>query len=227
MIVCNDIVKEYTPGDSNTRALNGISLQIAKGDFVAIMGTSGSGKSTLLNILGGMDTVTEGSYRMEGIEVSALDSLALHRFRKAHVGFVFQNFALINQYTLRENVEVPLIAKGMPRKRRKAVAIEALGSVGLQDYCNSFPVNVSGGQQQRCAIARAIACGNELLLADEPTGALDSGNSDEVMQLFRKLNEEGKTIVMVTHDRHVAEYAKRIIFIEDGKIAGEERTTEQ
>lgn len=222
MISCENIVKEYKTSGTSTTALKGISIRIEDGDYIAIMGTSGSGKSTLLNIIGGMDTATGGTYCFNDICVTDLSPMELHRFRKDNISFVFQNFALINQYTVWENIELPLIAKGIKRKKRAQIISRVLDEVGMEAYKDSFPMNISGGQQQRCAIARALASENSVILADEPTGALDSATTAEILNVFRKLNESGKTIILVTHDRNVAESAKRVIHIEDGMITDDD-----
>ncbi len=221
MIRLNQIEKIYHAGGVDTPALQGVSIEIVEGEFVAIMGTSGSGKTTLLNIIGGMDVPTGGEYRFDDVEVSALSRMQLHRFRKNHISFVFQDFSLIRQYTVAENAELPLIAKGIHGRTRRKTVEKALRAVGIYDLRDKLAVHLSGGQQQRCAIARAIASGNKLILADEPTGALDSRTSEEILSVFQELNRNGKTILLVTHDEHVARYADRILRLEDGRIVND------
>ena len=218
MIRLENITKIYKKGDVPTNALNGIDLVIKSGEFVAIMGTSGSGKSTLLNMIGCMDEITDGKYHFNEENISNLKGSKLSNFRRDHISFVFQNFALMNDYTIYENVELPLRSKRMGKKERKATVLNYLEELGIAQLAQKYPNTVSGGQQQRCAIARALASGNELLLADEPTGALDRKTSKEVMDLLVSLNKKGKTIIMVTHDVTVAQRAQRTIYIEDGKI---------
>lgn len=199
-------------------ALDGVSLNIQKGDFISIVGTSGSGKSTLLHILGAMDSLTSGEYYYEHEAIHSKKSNGLHKFRKEHISFVFQNFALMDHYTIYENVELPLRAKNISKKERKKIVMEQLEKVGIKDLAEKLPRHLSGGQQQRCAIARALASGNELILADEPTGALDTKNSHEIMNILKELNKMGKTIILVTHDPNIAKETKKIIQMEDGKI---------
>lgn len=218
MIRLDNIKKIYGTSDNQTIALQDISLEIENGDFVAIMGTSGSGKSTLLNILGAMDRQTEGTYTFDSVCVSELPGRQWHRFRKDHISFVFQQFSLLARYSVYENVEIPLLARGINHKKRQEIILSALETVGITQQKDKLPIHISGGQQQRCAIARAIVTGGDLLLADEPTGALDKKNGNEIMELFKKVNAGGKTIIMVTHDEHVASFANRIIRLEDGKI---------
>lgn len=218
MIRLKDLVKEYKAEDVVTRALDGVSLELNDGEYVAIMGTSGSGKSTLLNILGGMDTATSGEYKFDELVVSDMNMAKLHEFRKEHVSFVFQNFALINQYTVFENVELPLIARGVPSKERKQIVEKALSRFGIVELKNKYPLHISGGQQQRASIARAIVTGAKLLLADEPTGALDKKTGNLVMDLIDEIHKEDVTIVVVTHDLEIAKRADRVIHIEDGRI---------
>ena len=219
MIKLNNIVKTYRLEDREFNALDGVSLSIESGEMVAIMGPSGSGKSTLLNIIGGMDSVTDGQYCCGDIEVSNLKTSKLHRFRKENIGFVFQQFALMNKYTIFENVEMPLIAKRINKFKRKKIVYECLEKMGISDQAKKYPTQLSGGQQQRCAIARALAADNRIILADEPTGALDSKTGEEIMGIFKKINKEGKTFIIITHDSKVAEKCDRIIYIKDGKIA--------
>lgn len=218
MIRLENICKIYGTGEGRVKALNGIDLTIEKGDMLSVMGTSGSGKSTLLNILGCMDRATSGDYYYDDVHVSALSAAKLDLFRKQKIGFVFQDFALLPNYTVYESIEMPLIAQNMPgRKRRKTIerVVERLGITDLMDKKIS---TLSGGQKQRCAIGRAVAKDSELILADEPTGALDSKNGEEIMKLFCELNEEGRTIVVITHDTGIADYCKRHVRIEDGSI---------
>ncbi len=219
MIKLKNIIKKYTNGSEELVALNGINIEIEKGDFVAIMGASGSGKTTLLNIVGCMDTATDGEYLFDDISVHNLTQCEKDEFRKKHIGFIFQNFALLKDYTVKENIEVPLRAKGIKKKERDSMTREILKRVDLSEYEKSLPTKISGGQQQRVAIARALVSGASLILADEPTGALDSKTGQEIMNLLIKMNnEENKTILLVTHDEKIAAQAKRIIKLEDGKI---------
>lgn len=218
MITLRNINKTYGNGENATHALQDISLEIAEGEMIAIMGTSGSGKSTLLNILGCMDQFDSGEYLYRDTEVHKLSNQQLHQFRKAHVGFVFQHFALMNQYTVYENVELPLSIQNIPKKERKEKVYEALTWMGIQDLARKMPAKISGGQQQRCAIARALASGNELILADEPTGALDINTGNEIMNILEDLNKQGKTIVIVTHNPEIAARTQRVLHMEDGKI---------
>lgn len=218
MIELTDIKKTYKSGAKEYPALNGINLEINDGEYVAIVGTSGSGKSTLLNIIGGMDKATEGQYLYDGKAVSSMKAHDLHIFRKENVSFVFQRFALLNQYTVYENVEIPLLARGIAKKERKEKIIKTLMQVGIQDLYKKKPSELSGGEQQRCAIARALVSDCSIVLADEPTGALDKNTGIKIMDLLENLNEQGKTLIVVTHDMDVASHAKRIIRIEDGLI---------
>ena len=218
MIQLKDITKIYKNGDNDLYALKKINLEIEKGDFVAIMGASGSGKTTLLNILGCMDTATEGEYIYDGEKVSELKPSKADMFRRDHIGFIFQNFALLKDYSLRENVEIPLRASNISKKKRNRISDDILSRVGLADYFKQYPTKISGGQQQRCAIARALVSGADLILADEPTGALDSKTGQEILDLLKEINSEGKTLIIVTHDEKIAAQAKRIIKLEDGCI---------
>ena len=218
MIQLKEAKKIYKNGRTQYPALNGIDLTIENGEYVAIIGTSGSGKSTLLNIIGGMDQTTDGQYLYDEKNVSKMNSHALHLFRKEYVSFVFQRFALLNQYSVYENVEVPLLAKGIEKNERKKKVLSALMQVGIQDLYKKKPSELSGGEQQRCAIARALVMDTPVVLADEPTGSLDKNSGIKVMKLLEGLHEQGKTLIIVTHDIDIAEHADRIIQIEDGKI---------
>ena len=218
MIEMKNVTKIYSNGEYETLALKDISLSIKKGEFVAIMGKSGSGKSTLLNIIGCMDELTNGEYLFDDIILNNLNRKKLDKFRKDNINFVFQNFALMNQYSVYENVEVPLLARNIKKSERKVLIEEVLKKLGILEQKDKLPVHISGGQQQRTAIARAIIAKNQLLVADEPTGALDEKNSEEILKILKALNKEGLTIVIVTHDRKVAEQANRIIELSDGKI---------
>ena len=217
MIKLENISKVYKT-NGETKALDNVSLEISDGEFVAIMGDSGSGKTTLLNIIGMMDKETEGTYILDDEEISSFKVSQRETVRKKKISFVFQQFALIKRYTIYENVELPLIAKGIPARKRKTMIMETLDSLGIKDIYNKFAINTSGGQQQRAAIARAIVSDSKYILADEPTGALDSGNGEEVMRLLGELHKKGKTIVMVTHNENLAKQAERIITIRDGQI---------
>ncbi|AGA56985.1 ABC-type antimicrobial peptide transport system, ATPase component [Thermobacillus composti KWC4] len=202
--------------------MNGVSLTVGYGEFVAIIGPSGSGKSTLMNILGCLDTPTSGKYWLEGEEVSRLPENRLAEIRNRKIGFIFQNFNLLPKLTALENVELPLIYRGMRGAERRERALEALRKVGLADRTRHRPSELSGGQQQRVAIARALAGNPPVLLGDEPTGALDSKTSGEVMELMRELNREGHTIILITHNMDVADQAKRVVRIADGMLEEED-----
>ena len=220
MIKLENITKIYSNSDGK-RALDDVSVQIKDGEFVAVMGESGSGKSTMINIIGMMDKESTGEYILDDMKISKLSISQREKIRKEKISFVFQQFALVKRYTIYENVELPLIAKGIPSKKRKQLIMNALKSLGIENLAKKYAMNTSGGQQQRAAIARAIVSDNKYILADEPTGALDSSNGQEVMELLKKLHESGKTIIMVTHNEKLAEMAERIICIKDGKIVTE------
>ncbi|ADQ39604.1 ABC transporter related protein [Caldicellulosiruptor acetigenus I77R1B] len=223
MIELNGVFKIYKMGETEVYALNGVSLKIDAHEFVAIIGPSGSGKSTLMNIIGCLDTPTSGKYILDGKEVSCLSDNQLAEIRNNKIGFVFQQFNLIPQLTALENVELPLIYKGVPSSQRHKLAKEALEKVGLSDRIHHRPRQLSGGQQQRVAIARALVTNPPIILADEPTGNLDSKSGAEIMQIFKQLHSHGNTIVLITHDNHIASQAKRIVKIQDGKIVGDSK----
>lgn len=218
MIEIRNLTKIYKMGDTEVRALDGISLSIAEKEFVAIVGPSGSGKSTLMNILGCLDVPTEGSYILDGQEISKCNDNQLAEIRNRKIGFIFQNFNLLNKLDAIENVELPLIYIGVGSKERKAKAIEALKNVGLEQRVHHKPAELSGGQQQRVAIARALVTNPPFILADEPTGNLDSKTGREVLQMLKYLHSKGNTIVLITHDDSIAKEAERIVRIKDGKI---------
>jgi len=222
MIKTNNLKKIYTTDEVETTALNGIDLEIRKGEFCAIMGPSGCGKSTLLNIVGLLDNPTEGTYQFLNYEVSGKSERERARLRKGNIGFVFQSFNLIDELTVFENVELPLLYLGMPGEERKEKAEAAIDRMNMMHRRNHFPQQLSGGQQQRVAIARAVVANAKLILADEPTGNLDSDHGNEVMKLLAELNDQGTTIVMVTHSPHDAGYAERTINLFDGQIVKEE-----
>lgn len=221
-IELKDIKKDYRNDTIVTHALSGVDLKIDVGEFVAIMGTSGSGKTTLLNIIGCMDIPTSGTYCFENMQLNNVTEKKLSSIRGKKISFIFQHFALIDDYTVFENVEIPLIKQFLSKSERKKKVLSALELVGISDLEKKKPTQISGGQKQRVAIARAIVCGADTILADEPTGALDSTTSKEIMQLFLELNAMGKTIILITHDRNVAAYANRLIAIEDGRIVKDE-----
>jgi len=218
MLEVNGISKFYTLGENKIAALDNVNFKIDDGQFVAITGQSGSGKSTLMNILGCLDRASEGKYLIDGKDVSRLSDSALSRIRGRKIGFVFQNFSLVPTLTAYENIELPLIYKGYSQKKRRKKVLDALLSVNMSERMNHLPSQLSGGQMQRIAVARALAGDPSVILADEPTGNLDKQNTNEVMALFKKLNSEGKTVVLVTHSDSVAKMAKRRINLSFGKI---------
>jgi putative ABC transport system ATP-binding protein len=220
LLSLRDIHKVYEMGDQVVRALDGLDLDIFEGEFVAIMGPSGSGKSTLMHIIGCLDAPTEGSYMFDGVEVADMDDYELARIRNQKIGFVFQGFNLLARTTALENVELPMLYGH--RKDRRMRAIRALERVGLGDRLDHRPNELSGGQQQRVAIARALASEPRLILADEPTGNLASLQSEEIMQIFQELNEEGSTVVMVTHEHDIGQHCKRLVHIKDGQVLDDE-----
>lgn len=218
LIDVRNVYKIYNPGENEVRALDGISLTIEKGEFVAIIGQSGSGKSTLMNMLGLLDTCTSGEYYMDGIDVSNMTDDELSEIRNKKIGFIFQGFNLISSLTAKGNVELPLVYRGMKRADREKLSTQALEMVGLEKRMGHRPSQMSGGQQQRVAIARAIAARPPIILADEPTGNLDSHSGKDVMKIIHRLHEEGRTIILITHDNGIAEEAQRVVRIQDGKI---------
>jgi putative ABC transport system ATP-binding protein len=219
LIECQDLWKVYRAGDVEVQALRGVSLTIQRGEMIAIMGASGSGKSTLMNILGCLDAPSRGSYRLDGVEVSALGQDALAEIRNQQIGFVFQNFNLIPRTNALENVQLPLFYRGLSIKEQRRRAAEALARVGLADRAGHHPVQLSGGQQQRVAIARALVASPAILLADEPTGNLDTDSSRDIVGILQKLNEQdGITVILVTHETDIARYAGRQLLMKDGQI---------
>jgi len=218
MIELKDITKIYKKGQSAVSALSGISLSVNEGEFLSIMGVSGSGKSTLLHIIGCLHKPTDGSYRLYSEDIHILSDSKLSEIRNALIGFVFQSFHLLDGYTLLENVELPLIYAGIPEKVRKKRAMEVLEKVGLKDRIQHTPSELSGGEQQRVAIARALVGSPKLLLADEPTGNLDSMTAERILAIFKALHKEGMTIIMVTHNPGVSSISQRIIHLKDGLI---------
>lgn len=218
LIELRNIYKIYQMGSTEVRANDGISLNIYRGEFVAIVGKSGSGKSTLMNIIGALDVPTEGEYFLGGEDVSHMSDDQLAEIRNKTIGFIFQQYNLLPKDSLLENVELPLLYAGVPKEERRQRAMQALRRVGLEDKWKNRPKQLSGGQQQRVSIARALAGNPSLILADEPTGALDSRTSREVLDFLKELNQEGNTIVIITHDSSIALEAKRVVRIKDGKI---------
>jgi len=218
MIELNDVFKIYQMGDTEVRALDGVSLTIEQGEFVAIVGQSGSGKSTAMNIIGCLDVPTAGAYHLGGIDVSTMEDDQLAEIRNKMLGFIFQQYNLIPKLNVLENVELPLLYGGYSAAERRQYALEALDRVGLSDKTKNLPSQLSGGQQQRVSIARALAGNPSVILADEPTGALDSRTGREVLTFLQELNKEGNTIVLITHDNGIAVKAQRIIRLADGKI---------
>jgi putative ABC transport system ATP-binding protein len=227
LIEANALLKLYRMGDETVHALDGVSFTIPRGDYCAIVGPSGSGKSTLMNILGGLDTPTDGRITIAGADIGAMSDDDLAAFRNQTVGFVFQSFNLLPRLTALENVELPMIYGGVLPKERKDRAVELLHRVGLGDRMGHRPTQLSGGQQQRVAIARALAGRPALLLADEPTGALDTNTGVEILALFSQLNKEGTTVVLVTHDHDVARATKRTIEMRDGKIVADHLNSQE
>jgi putative ABC transport system ATP-binding protein len=222
-----DVHKYYAMGETRVHALRGVSLDVEKGGFVAVMGASGSGKSTLMNIIGCLDKPSSGRYLLEGVDVSQLDKKTLARIRNEKLGFVFQGFNLIARTTALENTALPTLYTPIDKAERTSRAAEALKLVGLADRADHFPSQMSGGQQQRVAIARALVNRPSILLADEPTGNLDSRTSVEIMEVFQDLNDKGLTIAMVTHEPDIAQFAKRVVVFRDGKIRKDELVVER
>lgn len=226
LIELRNVYKIYGEGlESEVRALDGVSLSIGRGEFIAVVGQSGSGKSTMMNVLGCLDVPTYGSYLLNGTDVSELTDKELSRIRNKQIGFIFQQYNLIQNLSVLENVELPLIYQGIDPIDRREMAMTALERVGLADRFRHKPTQMSGGQQQRVAIARAIATRPPIIMADEPTGALDSKTGLEVLEFLRQLNDEGSTIILITHDNGIAATARRIIRLADGKVV-EDRTQE-
>ncbi|HEX7192146.1 MAG TPA: ABC transporter ATP-binding protein, partial [Thermoanaerobaculia bacterium] len=228
VIEIHDLTKVYSLGEVEVRALDGIDLNVDEGEFLAVMGPSGSGKSTLMNIIGCLDRPTAGTYKLDNVDVSELGRDERAVIRNAKIGFVFQSFNLLARTSAVENVELPLLygELGLSREERRKAAIDALHRVGLAGREGNHPSQLSGGQQQRVAIARALVTNPAILLADEPTGNLDSRTSEEIMGIFQKLNDDGKTVVLITHEPDIAQHAKRVVTVRDGRIQGDERVNQ-
>ena len=218
LIHIENMKKIYNPGENEVRALDGIDLDIEKGDLVAIVGHSGSGKSTLMNMLGCLDTPTSGKYVLDGQDVASMTDNQLADVRNKEIGFIFQGFNLISNLDAVENVELPLVYRGVSKNERKQLAMEALKSVGLEDLMKHKPNEMSGGQQQRVAVARAVAAKPPIILADEPTGNLDTKSTQEIMEILKELHRSGRTVIIITHDEEIASQAHRVIRILDGRI---------
>lgn len=226
LIDIRNIYKIYNPGENEVRALDGVNLKISKGEFVAIIGQSGSGKSTLMNMLGCLDVPSFGQYFLNGRDVSTMKDDDLSDVRNKEIGFIFQGFNLIPNLTAVENVELPLIYRGISKEERKELSVKALEIVGLSHRMDHKPAEMSGGQQQRVAIARAIAAKPPVILADEPTGNLDSHSSKEILEILKELHKTGRTVILITHDNDIAAQAKRVVRIKDGKIEQDYRNDE-
>jgi len=222
MLELKNIKKYYKMGDNIVKALDGINLTIEDGEFVTIIGPSGSGKSTMMNIVGCLDIATEGKYFVDGVEISKFSENQLAFLRNKKMGFIFQGFNLLSNMTALENVELPLIYQGVPAKKRQKLAIKALEMVGMKERMKHKPTELSGGQQQRVAIARALATQPKCILADEPTGNLDSATGDEIMKILKNLNDKGTTVIIITHNDEIAQLSKRVVRIHDGKIESNE-----
>ena len=218
LVEVKDLYKIYNPGENEVRALDGVSLSVEEGEFLAIIGQSGSGKSTFMNMLGLLDIPTSGTYLLDGIDTANMTDDELSEIRNKEIGFIFQGFNLIPSLTALENVELPLVYRGMPKAERRELALDALERVGLSNRLDHLPKQMSGGQQQRVAIARAVAAKPPIILADEPTGNLDSHSGVEVMRILHELHKDGRTIILITHDNEIASEAHRVIRISDGKI---------
>ncbi|WP_343751862.1 ABC transporter ATP-binding protein [Clostridium cadaveris] len=219
IIILKNVNKSYTVGENSLHVLKDINLTVEKGQFIAILGASGSGKSTLMNIIGCMDTTDEGEYFIEDIAIHDCNDNELARVRNKNIGFIFQKYHLIPQYNVLQNVMMPLLIRGISRKEAERIAIDNLKRVGLEDRVSHRPNELSGGQQQRVAIARALVTKPAILLADEPTGALDSVTGKEILSLFKELNDTGNTIIMITHDTNVAKESKKILHLNDGVLS--------
>lgn len=218
LIDVRNVYKIYNPGENQVNALDGVSLTVDEGEFVAIIGQSGSGKSTLMNMLGLLDTPTEGEYYINGKLIDELTDDEMSVIRNEEIGFIFQGFNLITSLTAIENVELPLLYRGMKKEERRAISERALEQVGLKERMNHLPSEMSGGQQQRVAVARAIAAQPPVILADEPTGNLDTRSTKDVMKILHNLKDDGRTVIVITHDNEIAEEAERVVRIRDGKI---------
>ncbi|MEM8859464.1 MAG: ABC transporter ATP-binding protein [Chloroflexota bacterium] len=226
MMELTNITKSYTMGNQTVHALRGVNLNVAEGEYIAIMGPSGSGKSTLMNIIGCLDVPTDGKYLLDSIDVSEMSDNEQARIRNSRIGFVFQQFNLLPRTSALKQVSLPLMYAGVSRSERNQRAKESLTTVGLGDRTHHKPDELSGGQQQRVAVARALVVEPNIILADEPTGALDTKTGEELMEIFDQLHEDGITIVMITHDREVAERARRIVTLRDGLIVSDEKVSQ-